>query len=62
MVGLILAALDTPAPSESQQHDYLSTACLHGLHDRCRLTCKFCDVRCRCSCHSAPAPSEPEEG
>jgi hypothetical protein len=32
-------------------HDYLSTACLHGLHDRCRLVCKFCAAACRCGCH-----------
>lgn len=29
-------------------HHYVSTACLHGLHDRCRRTCKFCDTPCRC--------------
>lgn len=33
-------------------HDYLSTACHHDRHDRCRLTCKFCDVPCSCSCHT----------
>jgi hypothetical protein len=32
-------------------HDYLSTACHHDLHDRCRQVCKFCDVGCRCDCH-----------
>src|SRR5438105_1997448 len=32
-------------------HDYLSTACYHGLHERCRKTCKFCDTSCRCLCH-----------
>lgn len=32
------------------EHDYLSTACLHGLHDRCRLRCKFCYAECRCPC------------
>ena len=29
-------------------HEYLSTACLHGLHGRCRRTCKFCLVLCGC--------------
>jgi hypothetical protein len=33
-------------------HDYLSTACSHGLHDRCRRTCKFCRAPCRCGCHA----------
>jgi hypothetical protein len=44
-------------------HDYLSTACLHELHDYCQCDtrpdgqpkipgkCKFCDARCRCACH-----------
>lgn len=32
-------------------HDYLSTACLHYLHDRCRRTCKWCQSFCTCDCH-----------
>jgi hypothetical protein len=36
-------------------HDYLSTACLHGLHDRCRKQCKFCSVACKCACHATTA-------
>jgi hypothetical protein len=32
-------------------HDYLSTACFHELHDACREVCTFCDARCRCECH-----------
>ena len=32
-------------------HDYESTACLHGKHERCRQRCKFCNVSCRCDCH-----------
>lgn len=35
------------------QHDYLSTACHHGLHERCRKTCKFCAAPCKCECHAA---------
>lgn len=31
-------------------HFYVSTACQHGLHARCRLTCKFCTVPCACPC------------
>ena len=40
-------------------HVYMSTACLHGLHDRCGVAqlgrgdqgaphCKFCDAVCAC--------------
>jgi len=35
-------------------HDYLSTSCLHGLHERCAekgARCKFCAAPCRCECH-----------
>jgi hypothetical protein len=32
-------------------HDYLSTACYHGFHERCRLMCKFCNTLCHCNCH-----------
>jgi hypothetical protein len=40
-------------------HAYVSTACIHELHDRCRLTCKFCEAICRCPCHGAiPDPAE----
>ena len=27
---------------------YLSTYCLHGLHDQCRITCKHCPEMCWC--------------
>lgn len=33
------------------KHRYLSTACFHELHHRCRIRCKFCDVQCECECH-----------
>lgn len=32
-------------------HIYISTACQHELHERCRLKCKFCQVECFCLCH-----------
>lgn len=32
-------------------HFYLSTACMHLLHQRCRETCKFCTASCVCRCH-----------
>jgi hypothetical protein len=32
-------------------HSYFSTACQHGRHGDCRLTCKWCDEPCRCACH-----------
>lgn len=34
-----------------EDHNYLSTACWHGAHERCRLTCKFCHTPCLCKCH-----------
>ncbi len=33
-------------------HNYVSTACHHELHDRCRKQCKFCAQPCGCWCHS----------
>lgn len=33
-------------------HSYLSTACHHGLHARCRVSCKFCSTLCECRCHN----------
>jgi hypothetical protein len=35
----------------AQVAHYYSTACLHQLHDQCRLTCKTCGDPCRCACH-----------
>jgi hypothetical protein len=32
-------------------HEYLSTACHHEIHDRCRFNCKYCDHPCQCECH-----------
>lgn len=32
-------------------HFYISTACQHEVHDRCRATCKFCGTACKCRCH-----------
>jgi hypothetical protein len=32
-------------------HTYISTACHHELHRRCRDLCKFCEEPCSCSCH-----------
>jgi hypothetical protein len=29
---------------------YVSTACLHRLHEQCRRQCKFCSAKCGCSC------------
>lgn len=42
---------DKGTEQNPKAHDYLSTACLHQLHERCRKTCKFCETGCRCSCH-----------
>lgn len=39
------------------EHVYLSTACYHSLHDKCRLTCKYCPGQtpsyCVCTCHTS---------
>ena len=34
-------------------HEYLSTACVHGECGSCRQTCKYCDASCRHGCHLA---------
>lgn len=31
---------------------YYSTHCLHSHHDECKVTCKHCEERCKCECHS----------
>lgn len=66
---LVPAATPTPGETEGQagsgdddvvfEHGYLSTACEHELHDRCRLTCKFCSTACYCSCHGHPITPAP---
>lgn len=47
----------------TRTHVYLSTACLHSIHDHCNAkvnlegdpklpqTCKWCDAKCVCDCH-----------
>lgn len=45
---ILRAALASASPKS--EHDYTSTACQHGMHDRCRKECKFCGVACRCDC------------
>lgn len=35
-------------------HHYVSTYCLHGQHEDCRLTCKGCPADCECDCGHAP--------
>lgn len=45
----------------AEEHDYLSTACHHGLHDRCRQSCKFCGTKCQCECHAAINPLDHEQ-
>lgn len=44
---------------EDEPHIYLSTACFHDLHDRCRLVCKFCDQPCLCLCHRTASSQNP---
>lgn len=47
-----------PAPviRPDGMHEYVSTACAHGEHARCRKVCKFCPSACSCSqCDHAEA-------
>lgn len=37
--------------SKFETHSYISTACLHQLHRKCRVKCKWCEARCICDCH-----------
>lgn len=30
-------------------HHYVSTACAHGQHRKCRALCKYCDTPCACT-------------
>lgn len=46
-------------PEPEAAHDYTSTACQHGFHERCRKNCKFCQVPCRCPHHKQPASEKP---
>lgn len=41
----------TDGPLFNSVHIYVSTYCQHAQHERCRLTCKVCEARCRCPCH-----------
>jgi len=50
-----LAARYGRAFMEQDGHDYTSTACQHGLHERCRRSCKYCGSPCACNCHVAVA-------
>jgi hypothetical protein len=49
--GINFAALSHDATSTASSHRYLSTACHHQQHERCRMRCKFCEVACVCACH-----------
>lgn len=50
------------AVAEDPEHTYLSTACAHDLRGRCRLTCKWCLVRCSCSCHASSSTESDDWG
>ena len=47
----IAESLDDIPDLTPREHEYLSTACMHEMHDRCRMTCKWCTAGCRCTCH-----------
>jgi hypothetical protein len=52
-----MSEVTTSIDTKSGIHKYTSTACMHGLHDRCRQECKFCNATCRCTCHKEPLVS-----
>lgn len=43
-------------------HFYVSTYCVHGDHDHCRLACKICEAMCLCPCHEEKPKREQGEG
>ena len=47
-VAVLVACGRFTPPAE---HIYLSTYCVHGNHEACRLTCKTCEQPCVCGCH-----------
>lgn len=48
--GVFVAGLLWPVAFARAGH-YVSTYCIHDLHESCRLTCKHCERYCRCRCH-----------
>lgn len=42
------------AAMHNNTHRYLSTYCVHGQHEMCRLSCKVCKAPCLCECHEGP--------
>lgn len=55
-----LATVTIELPGQPWVHHYVSTFCLHELHDgdpaqhdQCRQTCKACDRSCECPNHTA---------
>jgi len=55
--SLASPAAAAPGSPVRGKHPYTSTACGHGLHDRCRLSCKFCASPCMCQCHRTAKPA-----
>ena len=43
---------DVDHGGDVSEHAYVSTACRHERHARCRRQCKFCDAMCACRCHA----------
>lgn len=51
--------LTEPAAAWSAPHAYVSTACLHGRHDDCRRTCKYCSAPCQHPAHASQPDGDP---
>lgn len=63
--GMLAPRIDIPGTHRfsfqcEELHVYLSTACQHGKHSECRLSCKFCDAKCSCDCGHVAVPEQRE--
>ncbi len=50
-MGIFMFVLTLLGEIMKNDHLYLSTACYHELHSKCRLVCKYCGEDCICPCH-----------
>ena len=47
-VPIVEGPIDVNWTIKPEAHNYVSTACEHGLHEHCRKVCKFCEADCLC--------------
>jgi hypothetical protein len=41
---------------EVPEHEFVSPACVHRLHEECELLCPVCNNACLCICHTWRLP------